>query len=178
MAPPEVGSSFVLCACGDVMPCFCETVTPLPAFRACISATRPAPSAPDPIRASAAARRPYSAGGAWAPALAGATPCRLHTRPAFAAANTEPDQMPRFLLWLSAAVALGLAHTAAAIEAHRLAPGEKIVLDGRLDEPAWQRAPLLDRFWDVSPQDKQPARVRTEARFAYDRLALYVAVWA
>jgi hypothetical protein len=86
--------------------------------------------------------------------------------------------MPRFLLWLSAAVALGLAHTAAAIEAHRLAPDEKIVLDGRLDEPAWQRAPLLDRFWDVSPQDKQPARVRTEARFAYDRQALYVAVWA
>ena len=64
------------------------------------------------------------------------------------------------------------------IEALRLAPAEKIVVDGTLDEGVWSRAPLLDRFYEVSPQDKVEAKVRTEARFAYDAQALYVAVRA
>jgi len=74
-------------------------------------------------------------------------------------------------LWLPAVPAL-------AIEATALAPGESIVLDGRLDEPAWQRAPLLDRFWENYPQAEVEAPVRTEARFAYDSHALYVAIRA
>ena len=65
---------------------------------------------------------------------------------------------------------------AAAIEALSLTPDEKIVLDGRLDEPAWSRAALLDRFWEVFPQAEVEARVRTEARYAFDHQALYVAV--
>jgi len=84
---------------------------------------------------------------------------------------------PRFPSWLFALL-LGASGFAFAIEVHRLAPGEAIVLDGRLDEPAWQRAPLLDRFWEVAPADKVPAKVRTEARFAYDQQALYVAIRA
>ena len=67
---------------------------------------------------------------------------------------------------------------ALAIEALRLSPGERIALDGRFDEPAWSRAPLFDRFWQLFPQDKVPAPVRTEVRFAYDNQALYVAVRA
>src|SRR5690348_17093774 len=67
---------------------------------------------------------------------------------------------------------------ASALEVHPLAPGERITLDGRLDEPAWGEAPVFDRFWDVSPTDHQPARVKTEVRFAHDRDSLYVAVWA
>jgi len=73
---------------------------------------------------------------------------------------------------------LGACLPAQALEAYRLAPEEKIILDGNLDEPAWQRAPLLDRFWEIFPQAEVPARVRTEARIAYDRQALYVAVRA
>ena len=67
---------------------------------------------------------------------------------------------------LKLSVVLGMlagAAPAVAIEALTLAPGEKIVLDGRLDEPAWNRAQLLDRFWEVFPQAEVEARVRTEA---------------
>lgn len=83
----------------------------------------------------------------------------------------------RIPLWLLALL-LGVSGFAFAIEVHHLAPDEKIVLDGKLDEAAWQRAPLLDTFWEVSPSAEVPAKVRTEARFAYDRYALYVAVRA
>jgi len=65
---------------------------------------------------------------------------------------------------------------AGAIEAHRLPPGETIVLDGKLDEAAWRDAPLMDEFWELFPQDKVKSRVRTEARFVFDKSALYVAV--
>jgi hypothetical protein len=32
----------------------------------------------------------------------------------------------------------------------------KLTLDGRLDEPAWQSAPLHERFVQYLPSDKQP----------------------
>jgi hypothetical protein len=76
-----------------------------------------------------------------------------------------------------AAAAVGAAPVHA-IEACHLAPSERIAIDGHLEDPAWEHARPYDRFWDISPQDKQPARVRTEVRFAYDRNALYVAVRA
>ena len=69
-----------------------------------------------------------------------------------------------FALLLLAA-AIPAAH---AIEAYRLAPGETIVLDGKFDDAAWSHAQPWDRFYEVSPQDKIDARVRTEVRFAYD----------
>jgi hypothetical protein len=83
-----------------------------------------------------------------------------------------------FLLGVLGCVATCCAPPAAAIQAHRLAAGEKIVLDGNLDEPAWQRAALLDQFWVLAPQDNIAAKVRTEARFAFDGHALYVGVRA
>ncbi len=67
---------------------------------------------------------------------------------------------------------------ASAVEAYKLDPGEKIVLDGNLGDPAWSRAQVLDRFWELSPQDKVEAKVRTEVRIARDDHALYVAVRA
>ena len=76
---------------------------------------------------------------------------------------------------LAAALAAGTAH---AIEAHRLEAGETIVLDGRLDEPAWSKARPLGRFYEYFPRDKVEAFVRTEVRIAYDREAIYVAVRA
>jgi hypothetical protein len=67
---------------------------------------------------------------------------------------------------------------AQAIEVDRLEASERVAVDALFDEPVWTRSKPFDRFWDVSPQDQRPARVRTEVRFAYDRSALYVAVRA
>ncbi len=88
--------------------------------------------------------------------------------------TTEP--MKRIVAAL--ALVLAAAPAVHAIEAYRLEAGEAIVLDGKFDEPAWQRARPWDRFYEMSPQDKVEAKVRTEVRFAYDRHALYVAVRA
>lgn len=67
---------------------------------------------------------------------------------------------------------------ALAVEALKLAPGERIVIDGRIDEAAWSRARPLDKFWELFPQAEVEARVRTEAMYAYDHQALYVAIKA
>ncbi len=79
------------------------------------------------------------------------------------------------LALLLLAAAIPAAH---AIEAYRLAPGEEIVLDGKLDDAPWGRAKPWDKFYEMSPQDKIEAKVRTEVRFAYDAQALYAAVRA
>ena len=71
-----------------------------------------------------------------------------------------------------------LAPAARAIEAYRLAAGEKIVLDGRFDDAPWDRAALHATFYEISPRDKVAAAVATEVRFAYDGKALYAAVRA
>ena len=71
-----------------------------------------------------------------------------------------------------------LAPVAHAIEAHRLAPGEKIVLDGKFDDAPWARAKPHGEFFEISPRDKVAAPVRTDVRFAYDGQALYAAVRA
>ena len=65
-----------------------------------------------------------------------------------------------------------------ALQAVRLAPEERITLDGNLDDPAWSRAQVYDRFWEVFPRDNVAAPVRTEMRIAYDGAALYAAVHA
>ncbi|HUL96571.1 MAG TPA: sugar-binding protein [Usitatibacter sp.] len=69
--------------------------------------------------------------------------------------------------------------TALAIEAYRLQPGEKIVLDGKLDDAAWAKAKPWDKFYEMYPLEKvEETRVHTEARFAYDHQALYIAIKA
>ena len=67
---------------------------------------------------------------------------------------------------------------AAALDAYRVPQGEKLVIDGRLDEGAWRAAARYDRFWELYPQAETPASVRTEMRVAYDAQALYVGLWA
>jgi len=74
---------------------------------------------------------------------------------------------------------LALSAAAHAIEAYRLAPGEKIVMDGKLDDAPWAKATPWNRFYELYPLEKvEETRVRTEARFAYDGKSLYVAVRA
>ncbi len=49
------------------------------------------------------------------------------------------------------------------------------VIDGRIDEPDWQRAPVAGGFLQLVPVEGAPASEPTEVRFLYDDDALYVA---
>ena len=53
--------------------------------------------------------------------------------------------------------------------------GAPIVIDGRMDEPAWQAAPLEDSFTQVSPDEGKPASVHTAFRVLWDDSFLYFA---
>lgn len=48
------------------------------------------------------------------------------------------------------------------------------VLDGRLDEPVWQAATLIDDFHQIEPTEYAEPAERTEVRIYYDDNALYV----
>jgi hypothetical protein len=51
-------------------------------------------------------------------------------------------------------------------------------LDGRLDEAAWQAAPVFSDFTQLDPNEAEPATERTEIRVLYTDAALYVGVRA
>ena len=62
----------------------------------------------------------------------------------------------------------------------RLAPGDAPpTIDGRLDDPAWQRAPVYDRFVQFLPADKQAARWRTTVQVLVtdDALVFGIRAW-
>ncbi|MEO0755025.1 MAG: carbohydrate binding family 9 domain-containing protein, partial [Pseudomonadota bacterium] len=50
-------------------------------------------------------------------------------------------------------------------------------IDGRLDDPVWQRAAVISEFYQVEPNVGPPA-VETRVYLAYDERALYVAIHA
>ena len=52
------------------------------------------------------------------------------------------------------------------------------VVDGVLDDAAWQAVPAMTDFIQREPFDGQPASERTEVRLVYDDAAIYVGVWA
>jgi hypothetical protein len=58
--------------------------------------------------------------------------------------------------------------------AHRLAAGEDVRLDGRLDEPFWSNATPVDDFTQVDPVEGGAPSERTEIRVVYDQDALYI----
>lgn len=60
------------------------------------------------------------------------------------------------------------------IAAVRLAEGERIRLDGTLDEAAWQRIPATTGFLQQEPREGQAPTEATEIRIAYDRDNLYI----
>ncbi|GAB3783395.1 hypothetical protein GCM10028818_41320 [Spirosoma horti] len=49
-----------------------------------------------------------------------------------------------------------------------------IVIDGTVDEPAWQAAEVASDFWMVLPMDTSRAKVRTDVRMAYDDHHMYL----
>jgi hypothetical protein len=51
---------------------------------------------------------------------------------------------------------------------------EPIVVDGMLDEPAWELAEPATDFYQQEPREGEPATRQTEVRFLYDSEALYV----
>lgn len=53
-----------------------------------------------------------------------------------------------------------------------------IRIDGKLDEPDWQRAHATDDFVQSFPNPDAPPRLRTEVRVLYDNNALYVGIRA
>ncbi len=52
----------------------------------------------------------------------------------------------------------------------------KPVIDGRIDEPLWAQAAVIDDLKQIRPTDGAPASERTEVLVAYDADNLYIAV--
>src|SRR5690606_701973 len=50
-----------------------------------------------------------------------------------------------------------------------------IVVDGRLDEPAWLGPAAIETFIQSAPNEGAPATERGEVRFAFEDHAIYVA---
>jgi len=51
-----------------------------------------------------------------------------------------------------------------------------IVLDGRMDEPAWQNAEKATDFFMITPMDTTYANLKTEVRLTYDEENIYIFV--
>ncbi len=60
---------------------------------------------------------------------------------------------------------------------HALPISKPITLDGKLNEPAWQRAEKISNFTQRELHEGQPATERTEVAVLYDAKNLYVGVW-
>ncbi|MCC7180233.1 MAG: carbohydrate binding family 9 domain-containing protein [Acidobacteria bacterium] len=54
----------------------------------------------------------------------------------------------------------------------------RLAIDGRLDEPDWQRAPVAAGFTQSEPDAGAPASEQTEVRILYDAETLYIGVHA
>ncbi len=86
----------------------------------------------------------------------------------------------RCLLWICL-IGLwpGLAPAAdVAMRAERLRPGESLRLDGRLDHPAWQRAPAHAAFVEIDPELGADPLQATTVQLLGDDEALYVGIRA
>jgi hypothetical protein len=82
-----------------------------------------------------------------------------------AAANAQPAPVPT-----------ARADAAKVASALRLAPGESVKIDGRLDEAAWQRATPIAEFVQTEPDQGQPSTERTEVRVMFDASNLYFGI--
>ncbi len=78
----------------------------------------------------------------------------------------------------SANIALAQPAPSAGLRAERLQPGERIVLDGSLSHPAWQRAVPHTRFVEHAPRQGAAPPQRTQVQLLFDENALYVGVTA
>jgi hypothetical protein len=79
---------------------------------------------------------------------------------------------------LLGAAALLYAPAASALAPAKLAPGESIVLDGRLNDPVWSRAAAMDLAWQYLPVAHKLAPAHTTVQAAIGRDAIYFAIRA
>lgn len=94
--------------------------------------------------------------------------------------------MTRWILAVALVLMLALAGAAAhaqtpeelTITAVRLQPGERIVVDGTLSHPAWQRAPVYKRFVEKFPDTGAAPSQETRVQVLFDQQALYVGITA
>src|SRR5690242_2745528 len=56
--------------------------------------------------------------------------------------------------------------------------GDRITIDGRLEERVWELAPVATGFIQSEPQEGEPASEKTEVRILYDSENLYIGVYA
>jgi hypothetical protein len=84
---------------------------------------------------------------------------------------------------ISASVCLFLSWTFFSVQAGAQTPsgkaapaGERIRLDGKLDEPAWQRAVPIGPLVQVEPKEGEPPTEATEVRVLYDSDAIYFGI--
>jgi hypothetical protein len=75
-----------------------------------------------------------------------------------------------------ASIDYGTAHLERSLAATRTAG--PIALDGVLDEPGWELAPMAHNFIQNDPREGEPATYDTEVRVLYDDEALYFGVFA
>lgn len=64
------------------------------------------------------------------------------------------------------------------VQAVRVPEGERLVLDGTLAHPAWQRAPVHGRFFEKDPDNGAVPPQRTEVRVLFDERAVWVGITA
>lgn len=70
--------------------------------------------------------------------------------------------------------ATGTASDRPTATAIRLDPDEQITIDGRLDEPSWERAEPVTDFKQSEPRNGEPGTERTEIRVLFSRDTLYI----
>ena len=73
---------------------------------------------------------------------------------------------------------LAAAGSAQAAELTAVRRTGEVVVDGRIDEPAWAAATPFGDFWQRGPLEGQPPTHPTEVRVLYDDTSIYVAVRA
>ena len=101
---------------------------------------------------------------------------------------SQPNRLCRFIqAWNSLLLAVQIAFASVAAQAQQPAATHSvstvatrtdaaILLDGRLDEPAWQTASPATGFVQSEPAEGKPATENTEVRVLYDDRNLYIGV--
>ncbi len=60
---------------------------------------------------------------------------------------------------------------------HAVQTNELLIIDGRLNELAWNKAPVIDQFFRQEPRQGGEVKFKTEVRLLYDHKNLYAGVW-
>ena len=55
---------------------------------------------------------------------------------------------------------------------------EEIIVDGILNEPAWNEANSISNFWQYFPTDSIRARSATQIKILYNEEAIYIGIYA